>query len=314
LVELEDHYESVVDALMDGEVVPLLGAGVNLYDRPAEGSWRAEGWLPSGRELAEHLADTFEFPKGEELDLLRVAQWAVVKERTGGLYRALRRVFNADYEPNPVHRFMAGLPTALRSLGAPSHPLLITTNYDDALEKAFDEVGEPYDVLWYVAERASGQGMFWHRRPDGEPELIPSPPKKYEGISLDERSVILKIHGAVDREDRDRDSYVITEDHYIDYLTRTEVDQLLPNVLLTVLRHSSFLFLGYSMRDWNLRVILHRIWGQQPLGYKSWAIQKDPSEIDRQLWAARHVDVLDVPLAEYIEGFEAYLRAPAPSR
>jgi SIR2-like domain len=126
--------------------------------------------------------------------------------------------------------------------------------------------------------------------------------------------VILKIHGAVDRESRDRDSYVITEDHYIDYLTRTEVDQLLPNVLLTVLRHSSFLFLGYSMRDWNLRVILHRIWGQQPLGYVSWAIQRGPTEIDRQLWAARHVEVLDVPLDEYIDGFEAYLRAATPAR
>jgi hypothetical protein len=32
------------------------------------------------------------------------------------------------------------------------------------------------------------------------------------------------------------------------------------------------------MQDWNLRVILHRIWGQQALAYKSWAIQKDPSE------------------------------------
>ena len=32
----------------------------------------------------------------------------------------------------------------------------------------------------------------------------------------------MKIHGAVDRAEPDRDSYVITEDHYIDYLTKTE--------------------------------------------------------------------------------------------
>ena len=40
--------------------------------------------------------------------------------------------------------------------------------------------------------------------------------------------MILKIHGAVDRVDAERDSYVITEDHYIDYLTRTDISNLMP--------------------------------------------------------------------------------------
>ena len=37
--------------------------------------------------------------------------------------------------------------------------------------------------------------------------------------------MILKIHGAIDRAgpEAEWDSYVITEDHYIDYLTRTEI-------------------------------------------------------------------------------------------
>ena len=59
---------------------------------------------------------------------------------------------------------------------------------------------------------------------------------------------------------------MITEDHYIDYLTKTDIGELLPAELLgQARRESHFLFLGYSMRDWNLRVILHRIWGQQAL-------------------------------------------------
>ena len=62
------------------------------------------------------------------------------------------------------------------------------------------------------------------------------------------------------------------------------------------------------MQDWNLRVILRRIWGQQALDWKSWAIQKDPNEIERQLWKAREVDVLDVPLEEYISGLDGALR------
>src|SRR5205085_1593189 len=83
-------------------------------------------------------------------------------------------------------------------------------------------------------------------------------------------------------------------------LTKTDIGQLIPAELLVKLTRSRFLFLGYSMQDWNLRVILHRIWGQQPLSYKSWAIQKQPNEIEQELWKARGVEVLDIPLESYV--------------
>ena len=107
--------------------------------------------------------------------------------------------------------------------------------------------------------------------------------------------MILKIHGAIDRLHPERDSYVITEDNYIDYLTRTDVSTLMPVTLGAKLRHSHFLFLGYSMRDWNLRVMPHRIWAEQSRSYKSWAIQLDPNPIDEEFWHRRGVDVLDTP-------------------
>ena len=48
----------------------------------------------------------------------------------------------------------------------------------------------------------------------------------------------------------------------------------MPVTLAAKLRKSHFLFLGYGLRDWNMRVILHRIAGEQRLTYKSWAIQR----------------------------------------
>src|SRR5262249_42638472 len=81
--------------------------------------------------------------------------------------------------------------------------------------------------------------------------------------------------------------------------------------LLVKLTRSRFLFLGYSMQDWNLRVILHRIWGQQPLSYKSWAIQRSPSEIEEELWDARGVDVLDIPLDQYVTELTKALEHPS---
>ena len=61
--EREVHYGTVVRELTEGSVVPLLGAGVNLCDRPPELKWsRGSEFLPNGQELAEHLASVFFYP------------------------------------------------------------------------------------------------------------------------------------------------------------------------------------------------------------------------------------------------------------
>ena len=61
------------------------------------------------------------------------------------------------------------------------------------------------------------------------------------------------------------------------------------------------------MHDWNLRVILSRIWGAQQLDLKSWAVQRAPTdagarEVEEALWRDRgDVDLLYVALKEYVD-------------
>jgi len=230
---------------------------------------------------------------------------------SGPLYDELHSLFDADYEPTSLHRFFASAPGLLREKGyPPRYPLIVTTNYDDALERAFRAAGEPFDLVSYVAE-GEQRGKFIHFPPGGEVCVIERP-NEYRGLSLDQRSVILKIHGAVDRAGALWDSFVITEDHYINYLTRTDISNLLPVTLAAKLRKSHFLFLGYSLRDWNLRVILHRIWGEQKLTYKSWAILGKLELMEKDFWRSREVDVFTVPIEEYIAALEERLRGVRP--
>jgi hypothetical protein len=118
----------------------------------------------------------------------------------------------------------------------------------------------------------------------------------------------MKIHGAVDRHNPDGDSFVITEDHYIDYLAQSDISNIIPATLMAVMNESHFLFLGYSLRDWNLRVILQRIWGHQAFEEKfnSWAIQKGPSKLEERLWRRRNVEILDVDLERYVEALGGF--------
>ena len=301
-----EHYASVMRSMSEGQVVPLLGAGVNLCDRPSGQAWELGHYLPSGSELADYLARTFYFPELEERNLLRVSQFVVTKEGSGPLYAQLRKLFDANYPVTPVHDFFATLPGRLRERGTPSYQVILTTNYDDALERAFDAVDEPYDVVWYIAE-GEPRGKFWHRPPGGTDPIVIERPNSYDGLAVDERTVILKIHGAIDRQNADRDSYVITEDHYIDYLAHGNLSQLIPAYLMARMRTSHFLFLGYSMRDWNLRVILHRIWGERKRRNESWAVQAAPEEIETRFWKDRGVDILDIRLERYIAELQAQL-------
>ena len=301
---LDEHAAKVIKEMLGGRVIPFLGAGVNLCGRPTEVKWSLDsGLLPSGGELTEYLAREFRYPRapGELLDLLRVSEYVTITEGAGPLYEELHKLFNSDYTPTCLHRFLAALPSAMRAKGLPvKYPLIVTTNYDDVLEVAFKQANEPYDLVYYETKGAN-LGKFWHRPPDGKPQLIDRP-NKYRGLSLDRRTVVLKIHGAVTRDEStgDCDSYVITEDHYIDYMLNTEVTALLPIPLPEKLKRSHYLFLGYGLKDWNLRVILRRIWKDSVLDWKSWAVKRDSDAIDEQFWKKRNVDIINADLQDYI--------------
>jgi hypothetical protein len=59
----KSHYTTVLRAMLDGRLVPLLGAGVNLCGRPKGAAWQHGRYLPSGGELAAHLARLFGYPR-----------------------------------------------------------------------------------------------------------------------------------------------------------------------------------------------------------------------------------------------------------
>jgi DNA-binding SARP family transcriptional activator len=275
-----EHVDEVAALVLAGKLVPVLGADV--------------------RELTTHLAARFGYPPSEPDDLARVAQYIALTKGSGPLYDELNEMLAASTPPSAVHRFFASLPRILRDRGLP-HQLLVTTGYDLALEEAFLEAGEEFDVVSYIAS-GRNRGRFCHVQPDGTSRVIDVPNTYASEISLDRRTAILKLHGGVELE-----RFVVTEDDYIDYLAYGDVGGAIPVGLAAKLRRSHFLFLGYRMCDWNLRLVLERMWGSDGATYRSWAVQSDPKPLERQFWRARDVDLLEVSLDEYATALDRYL-------
>jgi DNA-binding SARP family transcriptional activator len=273
----EDHFEEVLRVLLGGRLVAVLGADV--------------------ADLATRLAERFEYSENGA-SLPRVAQYVAVMKGSGPLYDELHALLDADVPPTAIHRFFASVPPLLRERGVP-HQLLVTTSYDLALETAFLGAGEEFDVVSYIAS-GPDRGKFCHLTPDGGGRLIDLPNTYATELSLERRTIILKLHGQVDRgPEREWESFVVTEDDYIDYLAQTDLAGAVPVALAAKLRRSHFLFLGYTMADWNLRVILNRLWSDQPLTYRSWAVQPEPKPLEREFWRRRDVNVHEVALEQY---------------
>lgn len=302
--QLLPPYPFIVEKLNESKVIPFLGAGASLGGREAGASWKkgVRGFLPTTNELASHLADKTEFPSGESKDLTKVAQYYSVAVGRRALNEELHNIFNCDYQPTSLHAFLANVSAPL---------LIVTTNYDDLIERAFDEknrqLGEnarAYDIVIHTTDRGSAERLFWW--PYGAPAPREVNPNKLD-IDLAKTTVIYKMHGAVDRRQASRDQYVITEDDYIDFLARMTRKKAIPAIFAEPFQTSHFLFLGYGLNDWNLRVVLNRIdlnRIEQKLrrtrDIRSWAIQREPRPLEVRFWQDRGVDVYNQMLDEFV--------------
>jgi DNA-binding SARP family transcriptional activator len=282
----QGHVEEVAQALLAGRLVPVLGTEVG--------------------DVARRLVERFALPRDESPELTRVAQYVALMKGSGPLYDELHSLLEATTAPTSLHRFLAALPPLLRDRGSP-HQLVVTTSYDLALEQAFLDGGEEFDVVSYLAT-GRHRGKFCHLSPDGSVQVIEIPNRYATPLALERRTVILKLHGGIDSgQDRAWESFVITEDDYIGYLVHGDIARAVPVSLAMRLRRSHFLFLGYGMREWNLRVVLNRLWGDETVEYRSWAVTAHAGPVERAFWRGRDIDVFEAPVEEYVDSLARHV-------
>src|ERR1051326_8727259 len=283
-------YWTIRSLLHSGEIIPFLGAGTSFGSRdpskdswselidPKKGTWKPR-YLPTGSELAEVLADESELP-GDTLELTAVSQYYRLLRRQLPVKNRLHEIFTCIEDPGAIHRYLAQA-----SKDAPQ--FIVTTNYDDLIERAFDEINQPYDTVVHVTDSTATGEILWRTHKGPSQELL----SKDLLIDLSKQSVIYKIHGAIDREMRARGQYVITEDDYVEFLVRMTRNSAIPNVFAELFQTRPLLFLGYSASAWNLCSVLYRIETELwwPGDITSYAIETRSKPLEKELWKRRDV-------------------------
>ena len=275
----------IVRALLSGSLVPVLG-------------------LDGAGDLAAELSERFSLPP-DGTELARVSQRIATLDGPGPLRDELHARFKEE-RPGPIERFLASLPALLRDRGLP-YQLIVSTRYDRALEAAFALAGEELDVVGYAAEGPE-RGRFWHQPPGSEPHRIEVPNTYATELSLERRTVLLRVQGFADPDEtRSWESFVVTEDDYIEYPGTGDLAAVVPVSLAAALRRSHLLFLGYELADWGLRLLRCRLFPMAPLAYRSWAVSSSPAPLARALWRRQDIAVVDADPESFCELLRARL-------
>jgi hypothetical protein len=200
--------------------------------------------VPSARKLAGEIARLCDFP-GKPDDLLRVCQYfAMVRDRAAPC-RAVADRIRPHTTPGVVHEIIASMP----------FNLVLTTNFDTLMEQAFTDAGKPPKMMVY--------------RRGGNLEDVTT-------VSTD-RPLVYKLHGTIGDLDNEL-RLIVTEDAIVDFLACVLMRQPpLPELIKNVFTHHSVLFIGYGLKDWNVRVLLRALRGTSPTS-RCFAVQKRPTK------------------------------------
>jgi len=328
----------LIEDIKKGLLVPVLGGDINLCGRPASKdtttSWNELNYAPTTWELALHLLkeagqqNLFE----DEQDLQQLANVLItqlgspqdsmspiclanvcqyLKVINPNMVDALvPAVLSKKYEPTPVHKFLVKLAQykADPAKADTPYPCIVTTCFDQVLEQQLRDNNVLFHLVAFVL--GDSGGIFEYTAPGQEPgdatEITQQNISSLMG-GLKKHPVIIKLNGGT-QESRD---FPITEDHYIDYLGHQGIKDSLPEMLLAKLtkrgaRSSRLLFLGYSPRHWNLRLILRRIWSESLINTnKRWTVvmEKRFSKIDRKFWLECGVQEKELTQIDSLETF-----------
>jgi hypothetical protein len=309
----DEHYQSLIEEA--DNLVIFLGAGVNTdeIERPLPGAPR----LPDDTGIAEYLAVKARLKPGEQ-GLAAVAQYASVIRGEQRVLQWVKQVVSSDSDPGPVHRFLARFPKRLEELGLQKrYPMIVTSKLDVALERAFQQEGEPFDVALYMAPGTKYEGKFVHIPWDARASQPVITPERYTGFPISAhsgelaRTVIVRTNGAVDDSNVGypwKDNFVITEDQYIDYQRGRPAEEVVPIQILTKLREASCLFLGYEIAAWGHRVFLRWIWeGDRLSGATRWAVERDPDMLERRFCGRTGIALYRSSSTDYLKGFDTFL-------
>jgi hypothetical protein len=273
--------------IKEGKVVLFLGAAVHCPPPIGFEELYPENLRPPlGRGLAVELAK--EFPTEiQEMNLSWIAQYyeSAFEDRQG-LIKTIAKILKGK-KPSPL----------VNALAQMNFRFILTTNYDNLYENALKNAGKKNYIkgIYKPNKDVENKGTKFIPEPTADVSLKSVTP---------ESPFIYKIHGDIEnvfnnssRYVSQNDAIVITDEDYIQFIFRMgERDTLgkknynpIPSAFTKVLADPNdvtVLFIGYSLLDYNLRLLLKSTMWKKDIKsqLRKWSIDLKPDRSIKSLY------------------------------
>jgi len=253
----ESALDEIAESVRAGQCILFLGAGVHHAPPRAGFVYPAAHRPPMGSALSRALATETDFertfPNESVTNLQRVSLYYERQRSRSALISRIRAEVHKNRRPSPI----------LRALARMNFPLIITTNYDQLFERALEREQKQPRISVYSPDR------FTMTR-----DYTPASAQPF----------LFKIHGDID----DPDSLVITDEDYIQFVMRmTDRDPFnpVPETFVYHLKRWPTLFLGYSLMDYNLRLLFKSLRWKVDSGFPDmYSVDTAPDPLILDIW------------------------------
>lgn len=260
----------LVEKVKEGKCILFLGAGAHHPPKKTDpvyaGTYPAHQQPPIGEDLAKIVADKSDLatdagysPKEKAAiagDLKRISLYYELTQGRKALVSLVKKAVSDNKEPS----------RALKALADLNFPIICTTNYDSLFDKALFLAGKTPVVSSYSNDRFS-------LTRDYQDDI--TPPVK--------NPFLFKIHGDIDDPTQ---SIVITDEDYIHFILRMITgngqSNPIPTVLGSHLPYWPMLFIGFSLMDYDLRLLFQLLGWRFPNPRFSYSVGPYPDGLIRK--------------------------------
>lgn len=195
------HIENIIEANNNNRLAIFVGAGISKCSETKNNK------IPLWKDIIENLKH--DLNEKEETDFLKIPQLYYLEFEEYTYYDKIKTLIPDNLEPSEVHELIFKL----------QPQCIITTNWDNLLEKTIDNYGYIYEVV------------------ASDKDLVKSTLQKK----------MIKMHGDIKHH-----NFVFKEDDYLNYSRNFP---LIENYVKSILSTHTVLFLGFSYSDINLKQI-----------------------------------------------------------
>lgn len=265
----------LIDQVREGKVVLFLGAGAS-YGATSPSPPHAP---PTGVGLASLLSDKFLGGQAKDKPLTVVAEYCIARSDWRTVQHFIADMFS-PFKPSPAQLKIPSFRWAA----------LVTTNYDQILERAYAETPA--------------------RLQSPVPLLKNTDRVDYELRGAD-RVPLLKLHGCISLVDDDRYPLILTIDQYVTH--RKGRDKLFARFSEYASEYT-FIFVGYRLEDTDIRAILLELASPEMSRPRHYVITPGASDLDKEVWESKKITTIDATFEEFIVALDEKMPAAFRAR